>query len=313
MNKTTDYKYDVAFSLCQQDAAYAQEIVSQLNPGISKFFYPNNQEELISKSGVEKFGKVFKEEARIIVVLSRKEWGQSFYTGIERDAIYDRPLKEKRGFDFVMMIPMVPGEVPDWYPSTRIYADSKNFTPEQIARLIEFKIVDDGGVIKPITLEDRHQHLLQKIAEKKALIREQLSKDAHVAVQDEISKLYEGVQAKIELLCTFTELGQIARQMWPPPAFGAYFRVADHLLEVKVEIPNENYQRIVSCQDYRLQITLYTITGFIKELWEESENKKAVRSQEYRYLFNAVAKGWAVPFIYGKQISEKETEVLFRY
>lgn len=72
-----NYKYDVAFSLCKQDVEFAGKLIAQLNPSLKVFFYEQNQEELISKSGPEAFGKVFKEESRIVVILSRKEWGES--------------------------------------------------------------------------------------------------------------------------------------------------------------------------------------------------------------------------------------------
>jgi hypothetical protein len=84
-----NYKWDIAISLCKQDVDFARKIVRTLNPSLKVFFYEERQEELISKSGPEAFAKAFKEQSRIVVILSRNEWTESFYTDIERNAIID--------------------------------------------------------------------------------------------------------------------------------------------------------------------------------------------------------------------------------
>ena len=116
----TDYKYDIAISLCKQDAVFAKKLVKALNPGLKIFFYEEKQEELISKSGPEVFAKIFKEQSRVVVILSRNEWSESYYTDIERSAIIDRTSVKNEGYNFLMVIPMEPGQIPSWYPSTRI-------------------------------------------------------------------------------------------------------------------------------------------------------------------------------------------------
>jgi hypothetical protein len=79
---TKAYEWDVAISLCKQDIEFARKLVKNLNPNLKVFFYEDRQEELISKSGPEKFAQIFKEQSRVVVVLSREEWGESFYTDI---------------------------------------------------------------------------------------------------------------------------------------------------------------------------------------------------------------------------------------
>lgn len=132
----TDKKYDVAISLCKQDLEFAKKLIAQLNPGINVFLYEDKQEELISKSEPEEFAKVFKEEARVVVILSRKEWSESYYTDIERNAIIDRTSVKNEGYNFLLVIPLVPNEIPSWYPSTRIYIDPRRFSFEEMAKFI---------------------------------------------------------------------------------------------------------------------------------------------------------------------------------
>lgn len=309
---TKEYKYDIAFSLCKQDVKFARDLIAQLNPSIRVFFYENNQEELIAQSGPETFGRVFNKEARIVVILSRKEWSESFYTDIERNAIIDRTSVRNEGYSFLMVIPMAPGEIPPWYPTTKIYADPQYWSIDRLASFIEFKLSDEGGTIKKLTLEDRYNNLQERIAAKKELVQKQISADALEAVRSDIDSIHQIVQGKIELLKD-NKLWETQRQAWPQPLPGAYFSINGVILEVKVIAPDEAYQRIVSCQDYLLRFAFYFSTGAYENLWQEAEDNKPFKHAQYRYLFNGYQKGWAIPFILDKQISQRETEVLFRH
>lgn len=131
-----NYDYDIAISLCKQDVDFGKKLVNNINPSLKVFFYENNQEDIISKSGPEVFSRIFKDKSRVVVILSRDEWSDSFYTDIERNAIIDRTSVKNEGYNFLMVIPMVPGQIPSWYPSTRIYADPRKFSVKQMARFI---------------------------------------------------------------------------------------------------------------------------------------------------------------------------------
>jgi len=134
---TKIFNWDIAISLCKQDIDFAKKLVKAINPSLKVFFYEDRQEELISKSGPEAFAKTFKDESRVVVILSRDEWSKSFYTEIERNAIIDRTAVKNEGYQFLMVIPMVQGEIPSWYPSTQIYASPFRFTIEELAHFIE--------------------------------------------------------------------------------------------------------------------------------------------------------------------------------
>ncbi len=91
--------YDIAISLCKQDVDFAKKLVNKLNPSLSVFFYEDKQEELVAKCGPEEFSRIFKLRSKVVVIISRKEWGESFYTQIEKSAILDRLPQE--GFVFL--------------------------------------------------------------------------------------------------------------------------------------------------------------------------------------------------------------------
>src|SRR5215510_7217395 len=101
----SDYKYEIAISLCKQDVDFARKLVKAFNPSLKVFFYEDRQEELISKSGPEAFAKAFKEETRIVVILSRDEWSETYYTDIEKNAIIDRTSVKNQGYHFLVVIP----------------------------------------------------------------------------------------------------------------------------------------------------------------------------------------------------------------
>ena len=194
---SSDKKYDIAISLCKQDVDFAKKLVSQLNPSLSVFFYENNQEELINKMGPEVFARTFKEQSRIVVILSRNEWSKTVYTEIEANAIIEKFSKD--GYGFLFVIPMEPNQIPAWYPSIRIYADPRRFTIEDLAKFIEFKVSEEGGNIKQLTVEDRYQNLLDKIDAKKYVIELQQNEEAIAQANNEIKILKDCFNQKIKL------------------------------------------------------------------------------------------------------------------
>ena len=307
-----NYKYDIAFSLCKQDVQFARDLIAQLNPSIKVFFYENNQEELIAESGPEKFGSIFNNEARIVVILSRKEWSETFYTDIERNAIIDRTSVRNEGYNFLMVMPMVPGEVPSWYPKTKIYADPQHWSLDRLASFIEFKLADEGGVIKKLTLEDRYIILQQKIAAKKQLVQKQLTAEALQAVRSEIDTIHKIVQSKIEVFGD-DNLWTTQRQLWAHPLPCAYFCMSGIILSVKVTAPDVTRQKIVSSQDYLLRVGLYKSTGTYNDICKEVEFIKPFRVSDYRFLYSCEQMGWTIPFIHGKSVSQIDTQVLFRH
>lgn len=192
------YKYDVAFSLCKEDASFAYKLVDGLNPNLNVFFYETKQEELISKHGPEKFRKVFKEEARLVVILYRENWGKSIYTGLEQDSIIERLTIE--GSEFIMMIPVDKKKTPDWYPSSRIYVNPFNFSSDEIAKFIEFKVAELGAEVKPVTFEDSFNHLKEKLESKSEHIKLLQSKDTLEIAKKEISNITQSFNTKIEFV-----------------------------------------------------------------------------------------------------------------
>lgn len=301
------YKYDIAISLCKEDAEYACSLKKQINPGLNVFFYENNQEEIISRSGTEVFASVFK-EARVVVILSRKQWGQTFYTELEMHSITDRYKKE--GLSFLVVIPMAPGEKPIWYPETMIYADPLNMSVEKIVTVIEYRVTQSGGIVKQVTLEDVHQNLLSRVEGKKKVIELQVTPEALDSVVEEF-KIVQILAIEKRDYIKNTGFWDTDERIGGNP-FEFFFMIDGFLLEIRMIKPDETYQRVVTTQDYTLSIQLFSVAGRF-DFYQPSENKKLIAAQQYKYLYDQVLKGWAVMYVNDEQVSKKEESILFRY
>lgn len=294
-----DYTYDVAISLCKQDVEFASRLTRAINPSLNVFFYEHRQEELISASGPEAFAKLFKEQSRIVVILSRKEWGESLYTEIERNAIVDS-LKD-RGYSHIMILTMAHGETPAWYPSTRIYADPSRFTVEQLARFIEFKVAEEGGNVKELTVEDRYQHLLNGINERKSLLAMQENQEAIKCAQEEIIVLKNCFNRKSEFLRK-SIVNAVSWFAFNENVHRAELGYGEYELKCQVHFP-ELYQGIYTTQDFSVSLSLFQIFA--------DNNPKLLEEQSRLFYYTPDFHGWAVRHLY-EQATEKELLVLFR-
>ena len=196
----TDYPIDIAISLCQEDLAYAKQLKRELNPKLNVFLYEERQDELLSKDALVEFGKKFRDEARLVVVLYRPKWGESLYTGIEQEAILDRAKKSKDGNDFIVMIPLEGKTCPFWYTKSRIYADPERFSPEQIAKFIEYQFAQREGTIEPLTLEDKIDYFKEKERQRIDHIQFLQSKESGQMAIGELRAFIKKVNERITFL-----------------------------------------------------------------------------------------------------------------
>jgi hypothetical protein len=302
---TKKYKWDIAISLCKHDIDFAKKLVKAINPSLKVFFYEDRQEDLISKSGPVAFAKTFKDESRVVVILSRDEWSNSFYTEIERNAIIDRTAVKNEGYQFLMVVPMVQGETPSWYPSTKIYANAQRFFVEDIARFIEFKVAEEGGLIKSVTVEDRYQNLLDRIEVKKSIVRLQEDANAIQAARDELIILKDCFNSKSDFLRT-KYVDSVSWYQFSEHVNKAHFGLSDYLLECNIILPDEMYahSRIVTTQDFCVSFELFKTFG-------NDDTRKSLEVEQRLFYYTNELKGWSLPHLY-EQATNKELFVLFR-
>ena len=299
----SNYKYDIAISLCKEDLSFARKLVAAINPNLRVFFYEDKQEELISKSGPEAFAKVFKEESRVVVILSRKEWSETLYTEIEKNAIVDRLSSGKEGYGFLFVIPLAPKQVPAWYPETRIYADPTRFSIEQLATFIEFKVIDKGGEVKPVSFKERAEALVAKTKDKKELIKAQQTPEAISAAEDELKVIGNLLETKFENEIKTAGFSKFGFEPYDIYRNKVYIIVNDKQLFVEINNP-WNQIIIQSNQIYSIE---FTITDLMtKEI--------IAASPVYRFVYAPINSGWAEVVNYDStQVNRFNEELLFKY
>jgi hypothetical protein len=273
---------DIAISLCQEDLAYAKELRHEFNPKLNVYLYEERQDQLVAKDGLVEFGKKFQNEARIVVVLYRSRWGETLYTGIEQQGILDRIHESKEGPNFIVMIPMEGKEAPYWYPRSRIYADPERFSPEQIARWIEFKFQEQDGVVEPLTLEDKIAHFKEKEQQRLDHIKYLQSNESGPTALKVVEDLVKKVNGQIDLLQD-TELNCFKEQHGFNEASthrglpeAAKMELEDHIIEFEIRPTNVLNLRETA------QAHILTINCYEAKSKSSQKNWQLINSREYR-------------------------------
>jgi len=288
------YKYEVAISLDKRDIDFGKQIIKKLNPNIQKksFLYTENQKELVGENAVEKFRNVFRKDSRVVVVIYRPEYGKSFYTKLEKEAIIER-YADKQGFDFLLVIPIVKNYEIEWYPPTRIYISPENFTIEEIAKFIEFKISQNDGLIPKITFNSKIEFFNEKIKEKRehrALLENKNSKENAI---NELNKLFEEVKIQhkkineINLLSKNSSLGGNSYRIH-------IVGIDNFSVEFKI-IDNETFFKVrnINSQSFRLEVSI-----------KENNTDNIIIEEQYRLNINNEKWGWSKEINMGQEIDD---------
>lgn len=293
------YKYDLAVSLCKQDVEFARNLLSQINPNLKVFFYEDKQDVILTNSGPEVFAKAFKLESRIVMILARKEWSESFYTEIEKNAIIDRT--STNGYSFLIVIPMEPNGSPPWYPSTRIYVSPTKFSVDQIAKFVEFKITEEGGVVKPVTLERIYEQIQHKIKAKQNLTALQESQEAIATARAEIEKFKNTFNTKADLLKS-PLYASTSYSMFAGNSLRSEFNIGSFQLECVINDLEKEGVRIVTTQDYDITLKISQLSN---------DKKSVIVLGTYYFLYTMTMFGWS-PTYNESSYANDDLSILFR-
>lgn len=308
-NRIKTYKWDVAISLCKQDIDFTKKLVNAINPTLKVFFYEDRQEELISKSGPIEFSKIFKEESRVVVILSRDEWSSSFYTEIERNAIIDRTAVRNEGYQFLMVVPMEQGQIPPWYPTTQIYANPFRFPIEEIAHFIEFKVTEKGGIVKPLTVEDVYQNFIDRIESKNTIIKLQYDNRAIESARSETTILKATFNEKIKFLSKKI-VDKVSYYEFILSGNHSYFSYGAYRLDCQLALENEYQYFLTTTQEFVIEFKLFK-TFDSNDVFEPDSDKQLIESEQRVFYYTPELNGWALPVIY-EQVTNREQQLLFR-
>jgi hypothetical protein len=157
------FEYDVAFSFLASDEAIAIELNDLISERLRTFLYSERQLELAGTDGVETFTRVFREQARSVVVLYREGWGETPWTRVEATAIRDRAHHE--GFDFALFVSL-DGTKPIWLPQNRLWIGLERWGPKAAAAVIERRASELGSGVRQESLVDRSKRLQRSLQAK---------------------------------------------------------------------------------------------------------------------------------------------------
>ena len=184
------FKYDVAFSFLQEDEQLALEIADRIRDRVNVFIYSEQQNELAGQDGVDKFSRVFGQEARVVVILHRESWGQTKWTRIEDNAIKTRFLNNGPGF--LLIIPLdSPDKLPPWVPLTHIWLGIDRYGVNGVSSVIESRVQSAGGIVRvdsPVNYALRVHRALQDTTNK---LRWYKSREGVIAAQKAAENLCE--------------------------------------------------------------------------------------------------------------------------
>ena len=129
------YKYDVGISFLTQDLPVAQQLYDTLSPNLKVLLYTECQDVLAAVEGLSAFRTAFKSECQVVVVLYRKEWGETPWTAVEQQAIKVRLLNTGGHWRWLVFVMLnVADPVPDWMHDTYIKYDYERYGPEAACR-----------------------------------------------------------------------------------------------------------------------------------------------------------------------------------
>lgn len=127
-NDSSEPEYHVAISFLRRDLALAERIRNGLEPSFRTFVYSREQEEVALHDGMDRFRTVFKDNAKISLVLHREQWGQTSWTNVEESAIRDRCLHTR--IRNLAIVTLDDSPLPAWVPETHIAFDSTQYPLE---------------------------------------------------------------------------------------------------------------------------------------------------------------------------------------
>ena len=162
ISSNKQYKFEVAFSFLERDEAMAYALNDLIQNRLSSFIYSQHQKDLVGKDGMVEFKRTFAEDARIVVVLYRDEWGTTKMTRVEEAAIKERAFDE--GPDFIVLINLDRGK-PKWLSQAMIRLYLERYGLKAAAAAIEERVQEFGGVVREESVLDqatRHQREIER-------------------------------------------------------------------------------------------------------------------------------------------------------
>ena len=162
MSDRKEKKYDVAISLRWTDVEVARALYDLLQDRLEVFFADEKQEAFVGTDGEESFGHIFRDQARVVVVLYRPDWGSTPFTRAEEAAIKQRAWSD--GYGFSIWVPTDDAKsIPPYLPPQYVWFDYAQYGVAGLASVIEERVRESGQEVRPETAADRLKRIKRRI------------------------------------------------------------------------------------------------------------------------------------------------------
>ena len=196
------YLYDAAISYVGYDALTARRLADRLQPRLSlPVFAGWEHRDDIGSDGESAAEKAIGSQARVVIVLHQRLWGETPSTRVERGAI-ERRLAA-RGTGFLVVVPLEPsGNAPEWLPESAKVAIPPRAGVDEIVQAIAEAIEREGGATRQATeveLAGRAERDHKDVQDRATVLR---SAKAHSAAARELTALIGEIEEQVAALRT---------------------------------------------------------------------------------------------------------------
>lgn len=197
VRSANEFKYEVAFSFLERDEETAYALNDLLQDRLKTFIYSKQQKDLVGRDGQIAFRKVFVDEARIVVVLYREEWGTTKWTRVEEEAIKERVFEESP--DFLVFINLDRGK-PEWLSQAHLRLYLEKYGLKNATAIIESRVEQYGGKVHMETVADKAKRHRRELDFKQWLSALYASKQGVDMAIEQFSSVVQQVSKELESL-----------------------------------------------------------------------------------------------------------------
>jgi hypothetical protein len=157
-----NYEFDVAISFVRGDLDLALDFAERLAVELRVFVHSRDRERLSASDGLESARTVFRERARLSLLLHRSGWGGTAWTAAEEAAIRERCLATN--YRSLVLVNLDGSAPPDWLPEGYLQFDLQSYPIEQLIGVVKARAQELGAQLQQTSLSDRAAALEQRRA-----------------------------------------------------------------------------------------------------------------------------------------------------
>jgi hypothetical protein len=145
MNTNSETKYDIALSFAGEDRDYVAKVAILLKEkGIGVFYDHFDEVNLWGKDLYVYLSDIYKNQAKYTVIFISKFYNEKLWTNHERQSMQARAFEENE--EYILPVRFDDTDVKGILKTTG-YLDLRTKTPEELADIIEKKLVQSGSTI----------------------------------------------------------------------------------------------------------------------------------------------------------------------